>query len=52
MVPYTEAANNPHTNWIKSGEAECKAPEEESEVGSFRHNTLPQPLFFASPAFA
>jgi 8-oxo-dGTP diphosphatase len=29
----------------QSGEAECKVPEEESEVGWFRHNNLPQPLF-------
>jgi 8-oxo-dGTP diphosphatase len=29
----------------QSGEAELKAPEEESEVGWFHQNALPQPLF-------
>jgi len=29
----------------QSGEATCKAPEEESEVGWFRQDDLPQPLF-------
>ena len=28
-----------------SGEAELKAPEEESKVGWFRRDALPQPLF-------